>query len=100
LAELGDLSKKPRAPSLDALLRQNYPRQLRRRGVEGVAEVRVVVNAAGRVDQVSVLSETAPGFALACKNTLLGSHWSQPLDRNGEPVGTRLTYRCRFQTER
>lgn len=99
-AKLGDLSRKPRAPSLDALLRQNYPRELRQRGVEGQAEVRAVVNAAGRVDQVSVLSETAPGFALACKNTLLGSQWSQPLDRNGEPIGTRLTYRCRFQTER
>jgi periplasmic protein TonB len=100
LAKLGDLSKKPRAPSLDARLRQNYPRELRQRGVEGQAEVRAVVNAAGRVEQVSVLSETAPGFALACKNTLLGSQWTQPLDRNGEPVGTRLTYRCRFQTER
>jgi TonB family protein len=100
LAKLSDLSRKPRAPSLDASLRQHYPDELRRRGVEGQAEVRVIVSARGRVEHVSVVSETAAGFAQACKNTLLGSQWSEPLDREGKPVNTRLTYRCRFQVGR
>jgi periplasmic protein TonB len=100
LAKLSDLSRKPRAPSLDASLRQNYPLELRRRGVEGQAEVRVIVSPLGRVEHVSVASESAPGFGQACKTTLLASRWTEPLDRNGNPIGTRLTYRCRFQMER
>jgi TonB family protein len=100
LAKLSDLSRKPRAPSLDASLRQNYPLDLRRRGVEGQAEVRVIIDPLGRVEHVSILSESAAGFGQACKRTLLGSRWTEPLDRDGNPIGTRLTYRCRFQVER
>jgi protein TonB len=100
LAKLSDLSRKPRAPSLDAALRDNYPLERRRRGTEGQAEVRVVIDRHGQVGEVAVVSESAKGFAEACRRTLLGSRWSEPLDREGEPVSTRLTYRCRFQIER
>lgn len=100
LAKLSDLSRKPRAPSLDAALRQNYPVEQRRRGTEGHAEVRVVIDRLGRVGEILVLSESAPGFADACRKTLLGSRWSEPLDREGQPVSTRLTYRCRFAIEK
>jgi protein TonB len=100
LSKLSDLSRKPRAPSLDAALRDNYPAELRRRGTEGQAEVRVVIDPRGRVGDIAVVSETAQGFAEACRRTLLGSRWSEPLDRDGQPVSTRLTYRCRFQIER
>jgi protein TonB len=100
IAKLSDLSRKPRAPSLDAALRQHYPPDLRRRGTEGQAEVRVVIDGRGRVDEITVLSESAPGFADACRKTLLGSRWSEPLDREGRAVSTRLTYRCRFEVER
>lgn len=97
---LGDLSRKPRPPSLDALLRRNYPESLRRRGIDGQAMVRAHVTPRGRVARVEVLSESAPGFADACRRTLLGSEWTEPLDRNGERVATQLTYRCRFEIER
>ena len=100
LAKLSDLSRKPRAPSLDAALRRNYPPELRRRGTEGQAEVRVVIDRFGRVGEIAVVSESAAGFAEACRKTLAGSRWSEPLDRDGQPVSTRLTYRCRFQIER
>jgi protein TonB len=100
LSKLADLSRKPRAPSLDAALRDNYPAELRRRGTEGQAEVRVVIDPGGRVGDIAVVSETAQGFAEACRRTLLGSRWSEPIDRDGQPVSTRLTYRCRFQIER
>ncbi len=96
---LGDLSRRPRPPSLDGELERHYPAELRRRGVEGVAEVGLVVNAAGRVARVEILSETASGFANACRATLLGTEWSPPLDRAGVPVATRLKYRCRFEVE-
>jgi len=97
---LADLSRKPRPPSLDALLRKNYPEPLRRRGVEGQALVRAHVTPRGRVARVEVLSESAAGFADACKRTLLGSEWTEPLDQNGNSVATQLTYRCKFQIER
>jgi periplasmic protein TonB len=100
LARLSDLSRRPRAPSLDAALRQNYPAEKRRRGIEGQAEVRLVIDPSGRVVQVAIVSESAAGFADACRKTVLGSRWSEPLDRDGNPVSTRLTYRCRFQIER
>jgi periplasmic protein TonB len=99
LAKLSDLSRKPRAPSLDAALRQNYPAEMRRRGTAGQAEVRVVIDPQGRVGQIAIVSESAAGFADACRKTLLGSRWSEPIDRDGNPVSTRLTYRCRFQIE-
>jgi protein TonB len=97
---LGNLSRKPRPPSLDALLRKNYPETLRRRGIDGQALVRAHVTPRGRVARVEVLSESAPGFADACTRTLLGSEWTAPLDQNGNRVATQLTYRCRFQIER
>jgi len=100
LAKLSDLSRKPKAPPLDAALRQNYPADLRRRGTEGQAEVRVVIDPRGRVGEIAVVSESAAGFAEACRKTLVGSRWSEPLDREGQAVSTRLTYRCRFQIER
>jgi protein TonB len=100
LAKLSDLSRKPRAPSLDAALRQNYPVEQRRRGTEGQAEVRVIIDRLGRVGEVAIVSESAAGFAEACRRTLLGSRWSEPLDREGQAVSTRLTYRCRFEIEK
>jgi len=98
-AKLGDLSRKPRAPSLDARLRQHYPPELRRRGVAGQAEVRVLIDARGRVEALELVSESAAGFGSACERTLRDSVWSAPLDRDGEPVRTRIIYRCRFEIE-
>ena len=98
--KLSDLSRKPRAPELDAALRDNYPAEQRWRGVEGHAEVQVMIESDGRVGDISVLSESAAGFAEACRRTLRGSAWSEPLGHDGRPVRTRLTYRCRFRIER
>ena len=98
--KLSDLSRKPRAPILDAALRDNYPPEQRRRGVEGQAEVQVVIEGDGRVGEISVLSESSASFAEACRRTLRGSRWSEPLGPDGQPVRTRLTYRCRFRIER
>lgn len=94
---LRDLSRKPRPPSLDAALRQNYPLEHRQRGVEGQAEVRVLITADGRVGQTNLVSESAAGFGRACQNTLLGTRWTEPMSQDGKAVNTRLTYRCRFE---
>jgi TonB family protein len=98
--KLSDLSRKPRAPALDARLRDNYPPEQRRRGVEGQAEVQVVIERSGRVGEIRVISESAAGFAEACRRTLRGSLWGEPMGPDGQPVRTRLSYRCRFRIER
>lgn len=97
VTRLNDLSRKPRPPSLDAALRRHYPADHRRSGVEGQAEVRVLVTAAGRVGRADVVSESAAGFGRACQETLLGTQWSAPVSQDGKSVNTLLTYRCRFK---
>ena len=97
VAALADLSRRPTPPVLDGRLRANYPADLERRGVEGEAMVRLTLSKSGRVEHAQTISQTDPGFAEACRKTLLDTVWSPPLDRDGEPVRTTLSYRCRFR---
>lgn len=94
---LADLSRRPVPPRLDASLRNHYPAELRRRGIEGEALVRVHVSEAGQVTRVEPVSGSAPEFSRACRETLLGTEWGAPLDTRGRPVRTALLYRCRFR---
>jgi hypothetical protein len=49
------------------------------------------------VRDLLVLSEPAAGFGRACRDTLSGSRWTPPLDRDGRPVATIINYTCRFE---
>ncbi|HJK92963.1 MAG TPA: energy transducer TonB, partial [Polyangiaceae bacterium LLY-WYZ-15_(1-7)] len=96
-----DLSRQPRPPSTSAIaqcMQDNYPRQARNQGVEGVARVRIQINPNGAVSNLRVRSESVSdqGFGRACIQCLRGRRWSPPLDRNGNPVATRVTYSCTF----
>jgi TonB family protein len=97
ITPVSDLSRKPVAPRLDGSLRNNYPPELRRRGIEGEALVRVHLSEAGRVTRVEPVSQSDAAFATACRETLLGTEWGPPLDAGGRPVRTNLLYRCRFR---
>ena len=97
---LGDLSAPPRAPNLNGSLRAHYPAAARREGVGGHAVVRARIAPSGRVASARIVSESYSGFGAACRATLLGSHWSAPLDRHGRPVSTDLSYTCRFRVDR
>lgn len=94
---LGDLSRPPRPPDLNATLEQNYPRQARLDGVEGEAVVRARIRADGAIERIRIVSQTLDGFGGACRRTLEGSQWSPPLDRDGRAVSTEISYTCRFQ---
>ncbi len=94
---LGELSRKPAPPSLAAALERNYPAVARRQGQSGEAKVRALIDARGRATSVTVTSESRPGFGAACQKTLQQSQWTPPLGPRGEPTGTFVTYRCRFQ---
>ena len=97
---LASLSRPPRAPSLDGALRDNYPRSARDQGLPGRALIRVRILADGRVAHSQVLSASAAEFGRACQRTLAGSRWSAPLDAQGQPVGTDVSYSCQFEVSR
>jgi outer membrane biosynthesis protein TonB len=97
---LSQLSKRPVPPPLTGVLERNYPAQARSLGRSGEAKVRARVEADGAIRVAKVTSETAPGFGEACRNTLLSSTWSVPLDRHGNPASTWVTYQCKFRIGR
>ena len=48
-------------------------------------------------DDLVLVSQSTNGFGDACRATLRDSIWSAPLDREGRPVSTLVTYTCRFE---
>lgn len=97
---LADLSRRPEAPDLSGALQRNYPPRARAQGVEGVAVLSARIAPDGSVQAPRVRSESVAGydFGQACVRTLQGSpRWTPPLDANGRPVGTTVTYTCRFR---
>jgi len=99
LVSLSDLSERPKPPSLTALLRQNYPEEARLRGLRGSAQLNARIDRDGVIRAARLLSESAAGFGLACRRTVLGSQWSAPRDKNGSPVATEIVYTCRFEVD-
>ncbi len=96
---LSRLSKKPVPPSLGAVLRQNYPPEARRQGKSGEAKVRARIEANGTIRMTRIASESAGGFGMACQKALLQSKWSPPRNRQGKPVPTWVSYRCKFRID-
>lgn len=95
----GDLSRAPEPPELSDALARAYPAAARSRGIEGRAVVRARIMPDGRIRELALLSESAPGFGAACQETLRGSSWSPPIDRDARPVSTFINYTCRFQVQ-
>lgn len=91
------LARPPRAPGLDGELERNYPLDARRAGIAGKAVLRVRILADGRVASVEHVSETYAGFADACARTVRAARWEPPIDADGRPAATEITYVCRFE---
>jgi TonB family protein len=97
---LGDLSSPPEPPpELADKLAAAYPAEARARGLAGKAVVKARISPEGRVRDMAVISESAPGFGAACEATLRDSEWSPPMDRDGRAVSTFISYTCRFNVE-
>jgi TonB family protein len=94
---LASLSRPPEPPDLNAALERHYPQAARKAGTPGQAVLKARVTAEGQVRDMVVVSQSAPGFGDACRATLRESSWSPPLDRDGQPVATFITYTCRFE---
>lgn len=99
---LADLSRKPQAPSQDALnaaLERSYPKAARQQGIEGVARIKIRVMANGKLQTLATVSETYPGFGDACRTSLSDLRFEPALDKQGQPVTTEVPYTCEFRVE-
>lgn len=99
---LGDLSRKPSAPSQDMLndaLERSYPKSARQQGIEGVARIKIRVLASGKLQTLATISETYPGFGEACRTSLRDLRFEPALDKQGQPVATEVPYICEFRVE-
>ncbi len=99
IVDVGDLSRRPIPPALKRKLERLYPRKARAEGIEGEAVIRLQVGADGLPANIRVISEEPAGYGLgdACVKALRGEAWQPPLNKEGEPVSTRVTYRCGFE---
>ena len=99
VVDVGDLSRQPIPPSLKRKLEKLYPKKARQEGIEGQAVIRLQIGPNGLPAKIRMLSEDPVGYELgkACVKTLQGEKWKPPLDKDGKPVTTRITYRCGFE---
>jgi protein TonB len=61
----------------------DYPAREQREGIEGVAKVRVLIGADGKVKQVELVSTDSPGFFDATKRRALAKWRFKPATRGG-----------------
>jgi TonB family protein len=99
VVDVGDLSRQPVPPSLKRKLEKLYPKKARQEGIEGEAVLRLQVAPDGLPTKIRIISEDPTGYELgkACLKTLQGERWEPPIDKDGKPVTTRVTYRCGFE---
>jgi TonB family protein len=99
VVDVGDLSRQPIPPSLKKKLEKLYPKKARQEGVEGAANARLYIGPDGRPAKIRILTEDPIGYQFgdACKRALQNERWKPPLDKDGKPVTTRVTFRCGFE---
>ncbi len=99
VVDVGDLSRRPIPPSLKQKLERLYPKKAKQEGVEGQAVVRLQIGPDGSPSKLRLLSEDPVDykFGQVCKQALQSSTWKPPLDQDGKPVSTRVTFTCGFE---
>jgi len=99
VVDVGDLSKRPIPPALKQKLEKLYPKKARQEGVEGEAVIRLQIGPDGLPTKIRIVSESPAGYELgnASVKTLEGETRQPPIGKDGQPVTTRVTYRCGFE---
>lgn len=77
-----------------------YPRAARRRGIEGRTEVRVAVDAEGRVASVEILASEPPGVFEEAARRLCRSLRYRPATAGGEPRAATVNHTLRWELGR
>lgn len=89
-------SQLSRRAMLIGRLERRYPEEARRDQIEGTVRLMVDVRSSGRVRQVRVLSEPGGGLGQAAVAAIRGLRFRPALDREGQPVDTRIVYTVRY----
>lgn len=99
VVDVGDLSRQPIPPALKQKLEQLYPKKARQESVEGSADARLYIGPSGAPAKIRILTEDPVGYAFgeACKKALQNKKWKPGIDKDGNPVTTRVTFRCGFE---
>ena len=99
VVDVGDLSRQPIPPTLKQKLEKLYPKKARQEGIEGSADARLYIGPGGKPAKIRILTEDPVGYQFgdACKRALQNEKWKPPLDKDGKPVTTRVTFRCGFE---
>jgi periplasmic protein TonB len=90
-AELTVAPKLASPSEVARIVRESYPDQLRRAGINGTVEVEFVVGPDGRVEgnTVEVIAASPPALGTAAKNAV-GKFTFKPGQVKGQPVRTRV----------
>lgn len=96
-----DRSRGPIPPPLDRALESQYPPDAQRRGVTGMASVRVLVRRDGTVGRVVRVSESSDSFGSACVEAMkVAGRWQAAFNAEGVPVDEEALVTCRFVQRR
>ena len=84
-------------PRFAGAFQPDYPAREQRGGIEGVAKVRVLIGADGRVKAVELISADSPGFFEATKRRALAKWRFNPATRGGVPEESWKVMTVRFE---
>jgi protein TonB len=90
---LSELSRRPKPVDI---AKAEYPIEARRAGREGVVVISLLLDETGAVREATVKKGLGFGLDEAARAALLRSRFTPALDRTGEPVATRITYKYEF----
>lgn len=94
----GIYNKVDENPSPSKTVKPEYPRDLKRDGVEGIVAVAIVIDETGSVVSAKVSKSSNPGFDQAALDAI--SKWKfKPGKKEGKAVKVRVTIPFRFNLE-
>ncbi|MDO9022748.1 MAG: energy transducer TonB, partial [Myxococcales bacterium] len=96
-----DLSERPRIECDEDSLRNFFPEEAQERGVTGMrVQVRVSVDAGGRITRTQALQDPGFGLGRAAERAVMnGCRSTVPRARDGRAVATVTTFRLNFELE-
>lgn len=84
-------------PRFAGTFQPDYPAREQRGGIEGIAKVRVLIGADGRVKAVELVSTDSPGFFEETKRRALAKWRFKPATRGGIPEESWKVMTVRFE---
>lgn len=94
----GVYTKVDKNPSPTKTIRPDYPRDLRREGISGLAAVSCIIDEKGDVISAKVIKSSHPGFEKPALEAI--NRWKfKPAEVGGTPVKVKVTIPFRFNVD-